>query len=188
MQSVNTICIRKVMPYQPNGLTDWTIEPDGEEVANLVNRTKEIVTLLIVTETRALMEIQDQQELQKATHNKRGNLLDKDLVPGTVLYLKVEDILKKMQSKYAGPYTIIEKSGLGNYRLHDATRVEVIPSTPVLKLKITNMMDEHDNMEIEAVSAKTNKINDTKTVNWMLKIICLLFLFSFILTEKFWIT
>jgi hypothetical protein len=141
-----------------NEFENWCDKPGIEERLALQQRTEQIKKLFTVTHAEALINIKDKQKYQKEIQNKRQNVLNNELEPGTIVFTKKEGILKKLEPKYGGPYTVVRKTSRGNYELKDATGENLKMAVPLHKLKITKGIENETSKEVK-------QILDHKVVN-----------------------
>ena len=87
-----------------------------------------------------------------------------DLTPGTIVYLKQEGLLKKLDPKYAGPYKIIKKTEQQNYEIIDASNAQVRFTVPLHKLKITSIDEELFDNSVEIDKIIDHKLENNKTI------------------------
>ena len=89
------------------------------------------------------------------------------LKQGTVVYLKNEGIIPKLNSRYKGPYTIIKRDEWNNYILKDSTGAEVEDKFPLSKLKVVKKTIEKESFEVEKIlNHKTVKNKIKFLVKW----------------------
>ena len=67
--------------------------------------------------------------------NRRNNATDVDLAKGSKCMIKVEGFQGKLEAKYMGRYTVIERTEGGNYILQSAKGTEMKRTYPLNKLK-----------------------------------------------------
>lgn len=113
-----------------NMFEDWINKPDSCELIALQERAKEIRKLLQVTEPTALIKTKESQETQKRGQDNRQNQIKEELEKGTIVYIKKEGILKKLEARFSGPYIVERKTSTGNYILKDSLGAELNQSVP----------------------------------------------------------
>ena len=91
-----------------NSFSDWKSKPDTSKILELEIRSNEIKNLFENTIQKAKTNIEKSQVRQKITQDKRHNVLDSDLKVGTKVMVKNDDrLIKKLESKYRGPFTVV---------------------------------------------------------------------------------
>ena len=88
---------------------------------------------------------------QLKNQNNASNILIEPLAIGTIVYVKNDGLLTKMESKFKGPYTITEQTAIGNYKLKDAAGTILTKSYPLEKLKITKDMETSQIYAVEKI-------------------------------------
>ena len=135
---------------------------DKEELTNsekfeLEQRRNQIRNLQENIRSEASLNSKKAKEVQKENQDKNQNVKLVFLKPGTVVYLKNDGIIPKLDSRYKGPYTVLKRDDNDNYLLKDSTGTEVDDKFPLSKLKIVKLKLNKNSTEIE-------KILDHKTV------------------------
>ena len=144
---------RKANIFESNDKDQLT----NSERLELEQRRNQIRDLNENVRSEASLNSKKAKEVQKENQDKNQNVRLFFLKPGTVVYLKNEGIIPKLNSRYKGPYTIIRRDENDNYILKDSTGTEVDDKFPLSKLKIANLKANQDSTEVE-------KILDHKTV------------------------
>ena len=135
-----------------NNFSDWRSKPDTSKILELEVRSNEIKNLFENTIQKAKINIEKSQVRQKITQDKRHNVLDSDLEIGTKVMVKNDDrLIKKLESKYRGPFTIVSITKDKNYILEDVLKVQLDRSVPLHKLKIVALEDKEPYVEIEKI-------------------------------------
>jgi len=127
------------------------------EQLELEQRRNQIRSVNESLRNKALVNTKQAQEIQKQHQDKNQNVSLTFLEPGTVVYLKNEGIIPKLNSRYKGPYKIQSSDEWENYFVEDATGKKVDDKFQLSKLKIVKK-------EIKEKSYEVEKILDHKTV------------------------
>jgi hypothetical protein len=91
--------------------------------------------------------------------DKRHNVLNSDLEIGTKVMVKNDDrLIKKLESKYRGPFTVVSVTKDKNYILEDVLKVRLENSVPLHKLKIVEFEDEDKDPFVEIEKIISHKI------------------------------
>ena len=88
--------------------------------AILIQRSNEIFNLFENSQPLALKNISEQKEKQRKIQNDRENIQKQKLLIGTMVLIKNEGLLNKLDPKYKGPFIIHAFSKHGNYILKDS--------------------------------------------------------------------
>jgi len=132
------------------------------EQLELEQRRNQIRSLYESLRNKAIVNTKQAQEIQKQHQDKNQYVSLTFLALGTVVYLKNEGIIPKLNSRYKGPYKILGRDEWENYILEDATGKKVDDKFPLSKLKVVKK-------EIKEKSYEVEKILDHKTVKNKLK-------------------
>lgn len=134
------------------GFENWKEENDEETDAAIIKRAFEIKNMVENTNKQAVENIQKKQEIQIKKQNNQHNITSTSLQPGTQVFLKVQKMHGKLEPNYHGPYTVVEKTKRGNYKLKNAKGVELKQAQPLSRLKITNLeANDEQSFEIEDI-------------------------------------
>ena len=129
--------------------------------AILIQRSNEIFNLFENSQPLALKNISEQKEKQRKIQNDRENIQKQKLSIGTMVLIKNEGLLNKLDPKYKGPFIIHAFSKHGNYILKDSTGEIINNSFPLQKLKVIPYDEEKLNsLEIKKIlnhRVKNNK-------------------------------
>jgi len=91
----------------------------------------------------ALENIAKSQEAQKTSQDKRHNVLIEPLAIGTKVMVKNDDkLVKKLEARYRGPYTVVSVTKDHNYLLKDVLGAHLERSIPLHKLKVVVLEDK----------------------------------------------
>jgi hypothetical protein len=91
----------------------------------------------------ALEKIAKSQEAQKTSQDKRHNVLIEPLAIGTKVMVKNDDkLVKKLEARYRGPYTVASVTKDHNYLLKDVLGAHLERSIPLHKLKVVTFEDK----------------------------------------------
>lgn len=103
------------------------------------------------------------------TQDKNSNVRIDNLKPGTIVYVKKEGILKKLEPKYGGPYEVVKCTENNNYVLMDPTGAILEGSVPLHKLKLTNIddIDFHNNKFVEVKSVLDHRRTDAGITEYL---------------------
>lgn len=134
---------------------------DPEQVARLVNRQTELKKLRDEIIPSAIEKLSDSKETQKQNQNKNANEQVAPLKKGTAVMLKCEGILKKLDSRFEGPYKILKQVENDNYVLEDSTGGVKEGVYPLQKLKVVNQpVDTRKSFEVEKIIDDKNENNE----------------------------
>jgi len=135
-----------------NTFENWSNRLFPNEEAAIVNRSNEIRELVEKTQPDAIQNIEKQQEKQEKIQNNANNVDPKPLASGQPVYVKNDGLLTKLEPRYKGPYTVVEQTSTGNYKLKDATGEAVKFTVPRHKIKkIENLDNEKESFEVEKI-------------------------------------
>ena len=127
----------------------------------MIQRSNEIFNLFENSQPLALKNISEQKEKQRKIQNDRENIQKQKLSIGTMVLIKNEGLLNKLDPKYKGPFIIHAFSKHGNYILKDSTGEIINNSFPLQKLKVIPYDEEKLNsLEIKKIlnhRVKNNK-------------------------------
>ena len=105
------------------------------------NREGELKNLVEAINPKIRETVSKNKEKQANSQDKNSNIR-KDLLPkGTIVLLKNDGLLSKLESRFTGPYIIDGISKLKNYYLRDKTGFVLESAIPLNKLKIINETD-----------------------------------------------
>ena len=152
-----------------NSFEDWKSSPDQSKSLELENRSNEIKDLFESTVVKAKANIDRNQITQKKYQDLSKNILETTLGIGSKVMVKNDDkLIKKLESRYRGPYTIIGISENNNYVLEDVLKVKLDFSVPLHKLKIVSLEEKSDKfVEIEKIiSHKVSEGKPLYLVKW----------------------
>ena len=120
-----------------NSFEDWRTKPDTSKVLELEIRSLEIKNLFEKVVPEAKKKIEKSQEQQKKSQNKRTKIIDELLKVGTkVMVVNDDKLIKKLEDRYRGPYTIMDVTKNNNYVLQDLLKRRIENSFPLKKLKV----------------------------------------------------
>ena len=88
---------------------------------------------------------------QKEIQNKRNKVVEETLEIGTKVMIKNEGLLKKLEARYRGPYTVVGVTPKKNYMLTDMTGQKLDTTIPRQKLKVTQVDDKGEFHEVEKI-------------------------------------
>ena len=136
-----------------NSFEDWRTNPDTSKVLELEIRSLEIKNLFEKVVPEAKKKIEKSQEQQKKSQNKRTKIIDELLKVGTkVMVVNDDKLIKKLEDRYRGPYTIMDVTKNNNYVLQDLLKRRIENSFPLKKLKVLDKdVDENNFFEIEKI-------------------------------------
>ena len=105
--------------------------------------------------------------MQKKVQDERSKVTEKTLKIGTKVMIQNDGIIKKLDARYRGPYTVVGITPKKNYLLNDMTGQRVDTSIPLHKLKVTNFDDKDEFMEIDKIlDHKISDGNELFLVKW----------------------
>ena len=123
-----------------NNFENWRTEPDKSRELELEVRSNEIRKLFEEKRLAATANISKSQEAQKVIQDNRSNVLIEPLKVGTKVMIKNDDrLVKKLEARYRGPYTIVSVTKDNNYVLRDVLGEQLQNSVPLHKLKVTTV-------------------------------------------------
>jgi hypothetical protein len=131
-----------------NVFNDFSTNNDLEFSLMFDQRVEQIRNLIDIKQPRATLKTADNKELQRKIQDNSHSIKTNDLLPGQIVYLKEEGMLRKLDPRFGGPYTIVRKNKADNYVLQDALGNVLKDSYPLQKLKFNNLMKSN---EIESV-------------------------------------
>jgi hypothetical protein len=135
-----------------NTFENWTNKLLPNEEAAIVHRGNEIRELVERTHPVALENIGKQQEKQEKIQNNAHNTESEPLPTGQSVYVKNDGLLTKLEPRFRGPYTVVEQTATGNYKLKDATGETVKFSVPRHKIKKMEKLDNNsESYEVEKI-------------------------------------
>ena len=153
-----------------NSFSDWRSLPDVSKTLELEVRSNEIKNLFESTIPKVKSNIAKNQDLQKNAQDKSKNILKETLKVGTRVMIKNTDkLVKKLENRYRGPYTVIGVTKDNNYILEDVLKQKLEATYPLHKLKVTALDDatKSDYAEIEKiVSHKLENNKPLYLVKW----------------------
>ena len=113
---------------------DWKAEENDSSA--ILKRAKELKELFDKTHPEVCDKVRLRQEKQKEIQDSAQNTTTEMIPIGSIVYLKCEGLLNKLEPRFKGPYTIIAQTKRGNYKVANALE-EILPeSFPLHKLKI----------------------------------------------------
>ena len=129
---------------QMNELIDYTKVPDenvNDELA-LDRRISEICRQYEDYIDKAKINVGKAQRIQKTNQDKHHKIVE-NLKPGTKVYIKAPHLLlKKLDERFIGPYTVHTVSQRGNYWLLNEYDELLKNSYPITKLKVAERSEE----------------------------------------------
>lgn len=102
--------------------TNWKNKITIEESIALDKRAEEIKDLINNKQQHALIKIAEKQVEQKIQQDKRNLTTNKIIAPGTMVMLKNEGLLKKLDDRCKGPFIVEKQTKNYNYLLRDRER------------------------------------------------------------------
>ena len=151
-----------------NTFNDWKSGTDSTRELELEVRSAEIKTLFEGTGVTAKTNIAKNQVAQKTIQDNRNNVLIEPLQIGSKVMVKNDDrLVRKLEARYRGPYTVVSVTKDNNYILKDVLGVQIPQSVPLHKLKITTLEDTEQFYEIHKII--THKLVEGKPqylVDW----------------------
>jgi hypothetical protein len=151
---------RLLFGTEMNTFESWSTTSLSNESAELIKRVDELEILAKDTRQRALINLEDSQEDQKIVQDNRETIQEERLPVGTVVFIKNEGILGKLDPRYRGPYKVARANNSGNYELLDFENKLLDYSFPLRKLKIVKNPET-----MTEVSWEVEKIVDSRVVN-----------------------
>ena len=119
----------------PNGFENWKSENPDNDVAEITQRANQLKDLYENKVESAKGNLEKQQELQKKIQNDRSNVIEESLKAGTKVMIKNDDkLIRKLESRFRGPYSVVKVTGNQNYILNDVLGIELPHSVPLHKL------------------------------------------------------
>ena len=151
-----------------NNFENWTTKNPENELAELNQRANEIKNKFEVVHEVAKVNMEKQQEKQKEIQNSASNVTNEVLELGQKVFIKNDDrIIRKLEPKFRGPYTVIGITDKKNYYLEDVVGTKLSNALPLHKLKKTNMEEEGKFYEVEKIlEHKKDKGQDFYLVKW----------------------
>ena len=122
----------------PNEYTDYVENPTLQKEAEILQRTIQLANLDENLRPLVKTNIEKAQETQKINQNKQNNVLLNALPLGTVVYIKNEGLLNKLDPRFRGPYKVVGVSERQNYYLEDSLGGKLVDVYPLHKLKIAD--------------------------------------------------
>ncbi|CAF0993179.1 unnamed protein product [Brachionus calyciflorus] len=133
---------------------DWkSIDEDS-----VLKRADELKNLIEVSHEYAISNIKKSQTKQMLIQNRSNNVVETIKI-GTIVFIKCEGLLTKLEPLYKGPYKIKGITKRGNYLVTNALGETLQESYPIQKLKVVE-----DNLSLPAESAQLEKILNHKIV------------------------
>ena len=136
-----------------NTFSNWRND-DLEQIEAIETRAVEIKRHVEETIPDTIRVVEDKQDRQKSLQDNSHTVLDDPLEVGCIVYLKNEGLLTKLHSRYSGPYTIVNQTKGGNYKLKDSAGTVLRRPYPLEKLKLTK------DQNIDNIYAVEKIIND----------------------------
>ena len=149
-----------VFGREPNHFENWNLKPDDNEVNQLYVRSMELKKHFDETIPTARENLEKSKEKQIKIQNKRDNIVEERITPGTPVYVKSQGLLTKMASRYQGPFRVVKDASGGNYILENALGEVLTETFPRQKLKIVADTQKEDETTFEI-----EKIIDSKIEN-----------------------
>ena len=125
-----------VFGREPNHFENWNLKPDDNEVNQLYVRSMELKKHFDETIPAARENLEKSKDKQIKSQNKRDNIVEDRILPGTPVYVKSQGLLTKMASRYQGPIRVVKDASGGNYILENALDKVLTETFPRQKLKI----------------------------------------------------
>ena len=136
---------------EPNKFENFSSISESTTELELEKRSVELKLLFENTHTVAKSKIKKSQAAQKKTQDNRNNVLLENLAPGPQVMIKNDDkIIKKLDARYRGPYTVIAVTDNNNiYVLKDVLGEKLDRSVPLSKLKVVELGESEPFHEIK---------------------------------------
>jgi hypothetical protein len=152
-----------------NTFENWTNKLLPNEESALVIRSDEIKKLVENLQQDAVQNIQKQQEKQIKIQNQSKRVDAEPLKTGQCVYIKNDGLLTKLEPKYKGPFTVIEQTSTGNYKLKDATGQQIERTVPRHKLKKVVCMEESEKESFEVEKILNHKEDQNGNIMYWVK-------------------
>ena len=139
------------------GFQAWPKDPiqklsAEEEAEVLLQRSREISTLMDVTQPQVLENLKKTQEIQEKIQNNRENPRDKSLDDGTSVYVRNLKIQNKLNAYAHGCYKIVGRTAMGNYILENRVGKQMKQTYPISRLKVVEPDPEESEVyEVEKI-------------------------------------
>jgi hypothetical protein len=117
-----------------NTFSNWRNE-DLEQIEAIETRAVEIKHHIEHTIPDTIKVVEEKQVHQKNVQQNCHTVLNDPIKGGTIVYLKNEGLLTKLQPQYSGPYTIVNLTKCDNYKIKDSAGNVLRRSYPIQKLK-----------------------------------------------------
>lgn len=143
-----------------NTFESWSCKKPLEHTIALRNRADEIQSLINKKHQKAIASIQEKQVVQKGIQDSH-KVIEDELPAGTMVMLKKEGLLKKLEPKYDGLYKVIRRTGKFNYVIEDADDNKTQKTVPLRKLKIVERDKTHyeQSAEVEEILKRRTRNN-----------------------------
>lgn len=105
---------------EPNDFINFKIDPKQTEEQQLFLRSIQAKNLVEITRPEAMDNIRFKQIKQKQIQDDRNNVLVGDLPTGTLVMLKSEGLLSKLEPLHHGRHIVSGRTSEGNYILENA--------------------------------------------------------------------
>ena len=110
-------------------------ELSNNEKNELLVRSEQIKNLVDHHRPKAIDNTTVAKERQRDSQNKRDNVTFETLPPETTVMVRKDKIIKKLDSKYHGPYQVVEQDNLNNYILKDTDGKTINDKFPLSQIK-----------------------------------------------------
>jgi hypothetical protein len=137
---------------RPNEFIDYNPDCELSEEESLYNRTIQLGQLIEIDRPKAITNIAEGKERQKTTQDKRSNVREETLKPGTSVRIALECNKTKLDPEFSGRFKIHRITSRGNYILKSPDGLPEQKAIPAHKLQIIeDDDDEYESWEIKGV-------------------------------------
>ena len=155
---------------EPNDFINFKIDPKQTEEQQLFLRSIQAKNLVEITRPEAMDNIRFKQIKQKQIQDDRNNVLVGDLPTGTLVMLKNEGLLSKLEPLHHGRHIVSGRTSEGNYILENALGQKLKDTYPLKKLRPYVEHEDLSEPHVEIEKILEKRINkDNNHIEYLVK-------------------
>lgn len=165
--STNFTSFELLFGRKVNSFSDFSRDISISESDKIWNRSIEIRQLFDITHQIAINNIHKSQEKQVKTQNRSHNVTNIPLPIGTQVYVKTTGLHNKLYDYYKGPFTVVEFTQGGNYKLKNTLNQTLDGSFVRSRLKPVSEVTKEKFYKIEKIL--DDRVNENGTREFLIK-------------------